>query len=88
MILKSKYIDRNVQLSLVFTRVGVNSIPQLELQVNSNSNSGIRIGIGIEIGGIENGIGIENPGIGIGIGIENRNWFFLQLLLQLTISKF
>ena len=58
----------------VDTRVGVNSIPELELQVNSNSNSGIGIGIGIEIGGIENGIGIENPGIGI--GIENRNWFF------------
>ena len=53
------------------SRVGVNSIPELELQLNSNSNSGI--GIGIEIGGIENGIGIENPGIGIGIGIENRN---------------
>ena len=48
-------------------RVGVNSIPELELQLNSNSN---------EIGGIENGIGIENPGIGIGIGIENRNWIF------------
>ena len=69
-------------------RVGVNSIPELEFQVNSNSNSGIGIGIGIEIGGIENGIGIENPGIRIGIGIENRNWFFLQLLPQLTISKF
>ena len=51
-------------------RVGVNSIPELELQLNSNS------GIGIEIGGIENGIGIEIPGIGIGIGIENRNWIF------------
>ena len=38
------------------TRVGVNSIPELELQLNSNSNSGIGIGIGIEIGGIENGI--------------------------------
>ena len=60
--------------SIANTRVGVNSIPELELQLNSNSNSGI--GIGIEIGGIENGIGIENPGIGIGIGIENRNWFF------------
>ena len=47
-------------------RDGVNSIPELELQLNSNS------GIGIEIGGIENGIGIENPGI----GIENRNLFF------------
>ena len=35
-------------------RVGVNSIPKLELQLNSNSNSGI--GIQIEIGGIENGI--------------------------------
>ena len=59
------------------TRVGVNSIPELELQVNSNSNSGI----GIEIGGIENGIVIENPGIGIGM-----NWKpelnFLQLLPQ------
>ena len=54
-------------------RVGVNSIPELELQVNSNSG----IGIGIEIGGIENGIGIENPGIGI--GIENRNWFFFAI---------
>ena len=64
------------------SRVGVNSIPELELQLNSNSNSGIGIGIGIEIGGIENGIGIENPGIGIGIGIENRNWIFLQLLPQ------
>ena len=53
----------------VLSRVGVNSIPELELQLNSNSNSGIGIGIGIEIGGIE----IENPGIGIGIGIENRN---------------
>ena len=39
-------------------RVGVNSIPELELQVNSNSNHGI--GNGIKIGGIENGIGIEN----------------------------
>ena len=39
----------------VRSRVGVNSIPELELQVNSNS----RIGIGIEISGIENGIGIE-----------------------------
>ena len=47
-------------------RVGVNSIPELELQLNSNS------GIGIEIGGIENGIGIEDSGI----GIENRNWLF------------
>ena len=36
-------------------RVGVNSIPELELQLNSYSNSGIGIG------------GIENPGIGIGI---------------------
>ena len=60
-------------LQSVVSRVGVNSIPELELQVNSNSNSGIGIGIGIEIGGIENGIGIEIPGIGIGIGIENRN---------------
>ena len=50
-------------------RVGVNSIPELELRLNSNSRIGI--GIGIEIGGIENGIVIENPGIGIGIGIEN-----------------
>ena len=49
-------------------RVGVNSIPELELQLNSpNSN----LGIGIEIGGFENRI-----------GIENQNWFFLQLLLQ------
>ena len=63
-------------------RVGVNSIPELELLVNSNSNS--RIGIGIEIGGIENGIGIENPGIGIGIGIENRNWFFAMATAALT----
>ena len=47
-------------------RVGVNSIPELELQLNSN------LGIGIEIGGIENGIGIEN----CGIGIENQNWIF------------
>ena len=39
----------------------VNSIPELELQLNSNSG----IGTGIEIGGIENGTGIENP-----------NWFF------------
>ena len=39
-------------------RVGVNSIPELELQLYSNSNSWI--GIGIEIGGIENGIGIED----------------------------
>ena len=67
-----------------FTRVGVNSIPELELLVNSNSNSGIGIGIGIEIGGIENGIGIENPGIGIGIGIENRNWFFAMATAALT----
>ena len=66
------------------TRVGVNSIPELELLVNSNSNSGIGIGIGIEIGGIENGIGIENPGIGIGIGIENRNWFFAMATAALT----
>ena len=58
-----------VILYIFSTRVGVNSIPELELQLNFNSNSGI--GIGIEIGGIENGIGIENPGIGI--GIENRN---------------
>ena len=73
-------------------RVGVNSIPELELLVNSNSNSGIGIGIGIEIGGIENGIGIENPGIGIGIGIENRNRFFAMATAALTnsptISKF
>ena len=48
-------------------RVGVNSIPELELQLSSNSNSGIVTGI--EIGGIENGIGIKNSGI----GIENRN---------------
>ena len=47
-------------------RVGVNSIPELELQLNSNS------GIGIEIGGIENRIEIKDSGI----GIENRNWFF------------
>ena len=47
-------------------RVGVNSIPISELQLNSNSNSRI----GIEIGGIKNGI--ETPGI----GIENRNWIF------------
>ena len=64
------------------SRVGVNSIPELELQLNSNSNSGIGIGIGIEISGIESGIGIEIPGIGVGIGIENRNWIFLQLLPQ------
>ena len=63
----------NIFTKAFTTRVGVNSIPELELQLNSNSNSGIGIGIGIEIGGIENGIGIENPGIGIGIGIENRN---------------
>ena len=50
-------------LMTILTRVGVNSIPELELKLNSNSNSGI--GIGIEIGGIENGIGIEIPGIGI-----------------------
>ena len=56
------YSDSNV------TRVGVNPIQELELQLNSNS------GIGIEISGIENGIGIEIPGIGI--GIENRNWTF------------
>ena len=55
-------------LMTILTRVGVNSIPELELKLNSNSNSGI--GIGIEIGGIENGIGIEIPGI----GIENWNW--------------
>ena len=68
-------IKENIKaLHHLATRVGVNSIPELELQLNSNSNSGI--GIGIEIGGIENGIGIENPGIGIGIGIENRNWIF------------
>ena len=48
------------------SRVGVNSILELELQLNSKSNSGIVIVI--EIGGIENGIGIENSGI----GIENR----------------
>ena len=48
-------------LMTILTRVGVNSIPELELKLNSNSNSGI----GIEIGGIENGIGIEIPGIGI-----------------------
>ena len=56
-------------------KVGVNSIPELELQLNSNCNSRIRIGI--EIGGIESGIGIENSGI----GIENRDWY-LQLLPQ------
>ena len=66
----------NSEMRAVPTRVGVNSIPELELWLNSNSNSGIGIGIGIEIGGIENGIGIENPGIGIGIGIENWNWIF------------
>ena len=55
-------------------RVGVNSIPELELQLNSYSNSGI----GIEIGGIVNGIWIENSGI----WIENWNWIFLQLLPQ------
>ena len=71
------------------SRVGVNSIPELELQLNSNSNSGIGIGIGIEIGGIENGIGIENPGIGIGIGIENRNWIFATAMLpqQLLVNQ-
>ena len=61
---------------MLVTRVGVNSIPELELLFNSNSNSGI----GIEIGGIENGIGIENPGI----GIENRNWFFAMATAALT----
>ena len=61
------------------SRVGVNSIPDLELQLNSNSG----IGIGIETGRIENEIGIENPGIGI--GIETWNWFFLQLLPQQLI---
>ena len=67
---------------LKLLRVGVNSIPELELQLNSNS------GIGIEIGGIENGIGIEIPGIGIGFGIENRNWIFLQMLPQnLLVNK-
>ena len=69
-------VDTRMDGRLDTSRVGVNSIPELELQLNSNSNSGIGIGIGIEIGGIENGIGIENPGIGIGIGIENRNWIF------------
>ena len=47
--------------------VGLNLIPEMELQLNFNSN----FGIGIEIVGIENGIGVETPGI----GIENRNWF-------------
>ena len=56
------YSDSNV------TRVGVNSIPELELQLNSNSG----IGIGIEISEFEDGIGIEIPGI----GIENQNWIF------------
>ena len=55
------YSDSNV------TRVGVNPIPEWELQLNSNSG----IAIGIEISGIENGIGNEIPGIGI--GIENLN---------------
>ena len=63
-------------LALYVPRVGVNSIPELELQFNSNSNSGIGIEIGIEIGGIENGIGIEIPRVGI--GIENRNWIFFN----------
>ena len=54
-------------------RIGVNSIQQLELQLNSNS---------IEIDGIENGIGIENPGIGI--GNENQNWFFATVTAALT----
>ena len=66
-----KLQGHTAQKSSILTRVGVNSIPELELKLNSNSNSGIGIGIGIEIGGIENGIGIENPGIGI--GIENWN---------------
>ena len=83
-IICGKYGNNRSRTENVTDRVGVNSIPELELQVNSNS--GIGIGIGIEIGGFENGIGIENPGIGI--GIENRNWFFLQLLPQLTTSKF
>ena len=52
----------NVTVSQLY-RIGVNSIPELELLLNSNSNPGI--GIGIEISGIENGIGIEIPGIGI-----------------------
>ena len=51
-------------------RVRVNSIPELEFELNSNSNLGIEIGI--EIGGSENGIGIENSGI----GTENVDWIF------------
>ena len=53
-------------------RVGLNLIPEMELQLNSNSNFGIEI----EIVGIENGIGIETHGI----GIENRNQFFYARL--------
>ena len=54
-------------------RIGVNSIPELELQLNCDS----RTGIGIETGGIENEIG------NIGIGITNRmnGIGILQLLL-------
>ena len=78
----STEIDRVIKGFYCNCRVGVNSIPELELLVNSNPNSGIGIGIGIEIGGIKNGIGIENPGIGI--GIENRNWFFAMATAALT----
>ena len=60
------------------SRVGVNSIPELELQLNSNSNSGIVIVI--ETGGIENGIGIQNSGI----GIENRIEFFATATTAFT----
>ena len=80
----SQCLDLWSGLVYIATRVGVNSIPELELQLNSNSNSGIGIGIGIEISGIENGIGIEIPGIGIGIGIENRNWIFATATAALT----
>ena len=63
------YHFRLILLQNNSTRIGVNSIPELELQLNFNSNSGM--GIGIEIGGTENGIGIEIPGIRN--GIENWN---------------
>ena len=47
------------EFQLEWSVATLNSVLELELQLNSNS------GIGIEFGGIENGIGTENPGIGI-----------------------
>ena len=47
-------------------RVAVNSIPELEFQLNPNSNSVI----GIEIGGIENELELKTLELALKTGIE------------------